>query len=271
MPFRICRICVRHIRKIVENGEKMKNKFDFRSEDGAASVLEAIIVYPLVFLVVIFLVLLGFTYVQKGYLTYHSQHLASYIAKVVCYPGYNYIEEPPYKTGSTAVTVKDIDNAMKQEAPYRYFFGLFGEYTAAKDQKGDIIPQCAEHMAKDYLTKNGFLKSSGGTVDIPASMDFKDSRRVNENGYACSISANTSRVVVYLGQNYVFANFFRMIGVGGAKMTIGSRSTAFITDSLEVVRITDNVFELANFVTGKFGIDTGKITKYIKKVTQNES
>lgn len=249
----------------------MKNKIDLRSEDGAASVMEAVIVYPLVFLVVIFLVLLGFTYAQKGYLTYHSQHLASYIARVVCYPGYNYIESPPYENGGTDIMVKDIDAAMKQEAPYRYFFGLFGEYTAATDQNGDIIPQCAEHMAKEYLAKNGFIKSSGGAVDIPASMDFKDNRRVNQNGYACAISANTSRVVVYLGQNYVFADFFRMIGVGGAKMTIGSRSTAFITDSLEIVRVTDNVFELANFVAGKFGIDTGKIKEYIQKVTQNKS
>lgn len=40
---------------------------DFRSEKGAASVLEATIVFPLVFLVVIFLIFLGLTYAQQSF------------------------------------------------------------------------------------------------------------------------------------------------------------------------------------------------------------
>ncbi len=251
----------------------MKKIARFRSEDGAASILEATIVFPLVFLVVIFLVLMGFTYAQKGFMTYHSSSLASYIAKVICYPGYNYLEAPFYDAEDTTVTLDDIRSAMEAQAPYRYMFGLFGtEYAAAEDVDGsDLIEKCAMQMAQDYLKTHGFLKSSGGTVDIPSGIDFRSEK--NNGGYACAISANTSRVVVYLGQNYVFGNFLRMIGVGGQKMTIFSRTTAFVSDSLEIVRMTDFAFDMVDFVMDKLGIDTSGIDKMkemISKVTKKD-
>ncbi len=252
----------------------MKNKFDIRSEDGAAYVLEAIIIFPLVFLVVIFLVFVGFTYVQQGFLNYHSSEMAAYLAKNICYPGYDYIDEPIYDSGKgKEVTLDNMNKAANAGAPYRYLFGLFGsEYKSAEDNNGDIMPQYAKHMAETYLQNHGFLKSSGGSVDLPSGVKFDKNRTFSSNGYICAVSANTSRVVVYMAQNFVFADFFRMIGIGGKKMVISSQSTSYVTDSLEIVKLTDMAFDVTNFVLGKLGIDTSKLDKIgemIKKVTNN--
>lgn len=249
----------------------MKKMSKFRSEDGAASVLEATIVFPLVFLVVIFLVLVGFTYAQRGVLTYQSSALSHYLAKVICYPGYNYLDTPFYENDNT-VTIDDVSSAMKAQAPYRYLFGLFGtEYSSAEDQNGNnLIKTCTEKMVTDYMQTHSFLKTSGGTVSMPKGVEFGYS--CNQNGYACGVSANTSRVVVYLGQNYVFGNFLRMIGIGGRQIVIDAQSTAFISDSLEIVRMTDMAFDLVNFVMDKLGVDKSKIEnikEMITKVTGN--
>ena len=90
-----------------------------------------------------------------------------------------------------------------------------------------------------------------------------------QNGRSCYISATTSRVSVYLGQYYVFADFFRMIGVGGKRMTITGECTTYVCDTVELVRITDMAFDVVNFVAGKLGLDLDKITDAIQKVTGN--
>lgn len=244
------------------------------SENGAATVLEATIIYPIVCLVTVLLVFVGFTYAQQGFLTYHSQTLSSYLAKTVCYPGYQFIDDP-YHEDEDGVTVDDINKAMKAQAPYRYLFGVFsGQYNAPDDNNEDLIANYVKFMAEDYLTEHGFLKSSGGNVELPDDIsEFTPERIVNKNGYACAIDANTSRVIVYMGQNYMFANFFRMIGFGGRQMVISSKSCAFVSDALEIVRITDMAFDVTDHIAGKLGINTEQISKIgdtIKKFTQGE-
>lgn len=243
------------------------DRLDMRSEKGAATVIEATVIFPLVFLVVIFLIFMGFTYAQKSLLTYHTSQLAAYLSKTISYTGYQYLEEPFYQE-QTPLTISDYDKAMKDQAPYRYLFGLFkDEYTSLEDSNGsNLIQTSAEKMAGEYLSHHGIIKTSGGSVALPADVNF--GTVINNDGYVCAISANTSRVVVYIGQNFVFANFFRMIGIGGRKMTISSRSTAFISDSMEIVRMADMAFDMIRFTEEKIGSDKiGKIKEMIAKVT----
>ena len=249
----------------------MKNKNDIRSEEGAASVLEATIVFPLVFLVVIFLIFMGFTYLQRGVLNFHASQLSNYISKVICYPGYEYIEQPFYEKKHD-VTLNDIKKAMDAQAPYRYLFGLFGtEYSAPTDSNGrELIKTCAEKMAKEYLSEHTIIKAAKGSVSVPSSLD--SGTVIEQNGYICAISDNTSRVTVFLGQNFIFADFFKMIGVGGKSMVISAQSTSFVSDSLEIVRLTDMAFDLTNFAMRKLGINTEQIDhikEMIAKVTNN--
>ena len=250
----------------------MRSKIDFRSENGAAYVMEAVIVYPIVMIAVVFLIMVGMTFAQKSMLQHHANELSTYIAKVIRYPGYQYIEKPFYEGDSDGeVTREMVDNAMKQIDPYRYLFNIIGnQYRAPTDSNGDqVVSECEVQIVK-YLDGHGFLKPAAGAAPKPSSSTYSGVKYAAEqNGRSCYISATTSRVSVYLGQYYVFADFFRMIGVGGKRMTITGECTTYVCDTVELVRITDMAFDVVNFVAGKLGLDLDKITDAIQKVTGN--
>lgn len=245
---------------------------EFRSEKGAASVLEATIIFPIVFIAVIFLIFLGFTYAQRAYLQYHASQLSEYISKAILYPGYQYLEKPFYSNNANSgeVTLEDVNNAMKHNDPYRYFQGLFiSQYKISDVENRDIVETAADKMVGEYLTKHGFLKPSNGSLSKPEKDSFKNANEKTANGFICAISADTSRVSVYIAQNYIFASFFRLIGMGEKYMVISGESTSFINDSVEFVRNTDMIFDAANFLAQKMGIDVDKIKEVIQKITGN--
>lgn len=242
---------------------------ELRSEKGAASVLEAAIVLPVAFIVVILFVFLGFTYVQRAYLQYHASKLSEYISKSILYPGYQYIQHPFYTSSgnNNGVKLDDVNKAMKNNDPYRYLAGLFKSEYKIKDVDGrNIVETSADKMVKEYLTKHGFLKASGGDLKEPNGYTHS----ANDNGFICAISADTSKVSVYIAQNYMFSSFFRMIGMGNKYTTISGQCTSFISDSVEFVRNTDMAFDAANILAEKLGIDVKKIKETIGKITGNE-
>lgn len=249
----------------------MKNYIrELRSEKGAASVLEATIVLPVVFLCVLLLVFLGFTYAQKAFLQYHAARLSAYISKTIVYPGYQNIQKPFYSgSGSSAnVTLQDVNAAMRSKDPYRYLKGLFKTEYVSMDADGRKITEtAADKMVSEYLMSHGFLKADGGSLKKPDTDKFKNAKEKSANGFICAISADTSKVSVYIAQNYMFASFFRMIGMGDKYTTISGQSTAFVNDSVEFVRNTDMVFEAANLLAQKLGIDVEKIKDVIGKIT----
>lgn len=246
---------------------------ELRSEKGAASVLEATIVLPVVFLCVILLVFLGFTYAQRAYLQYHASRLSSYISKTILFPGYQSIQKPFYMSGGSSgnVTLSDVNSAMQSKDPYRYLLGLFKTEYVSIDTEGRNIPKtAADKMVNEYLTSHGFLKADGGPLKKPDNKNFENAIPQTNNGFICAISADTSKVSVYIAQNYMFASFFRMVGMANKHTVISGQSTAFINDSVEFVRNTDMVFDAANLLAQKLGIDVNKIQEVIKKITGNK-
>lgn len=254
---------------------------EFHSEKGAASVLEATIVFPLVFLIVIFLIFLGLTYAQQSFLQYHASRLSSYLAKTVLYPGYQSIETPFYivydgsGAGPKTLQIGDaqMETAMEMYDPYRYLAGLFkNSYTIKDASNRNMVEEAAETMVSSYLTEHGFTKNGGGDVVDPSMVElFKFGSTKTSDGIKCVIAADTSKVSVYLAENYRFSTFFRMIGIGGRLMTINGQCTSFITDSVEFIRNVDMVFDAADFLAKKLGIDIDKINNVIKKITGNKS
>ena len=230
----------------------MKKKFDFKSEDGAAEVLEAVIIYPIVLVAVIFLILWGFTYVQRGYLQYASSQLSGYLSKVAAYPGYDMIEVPFYKT-QDKTQLDAVNSAMKVHNPYRYFFGL------DKNMK-EITEACRTNMADDFIQNRGFLKANEGEVPVPSDFTGSAYQSKGKKGYVCAINTKTGFARVYIAQNYIFADFFSLIGLGGRKMTLYGDSLQYLGDSVEVVRVTDFACDTINYVLESTGIK-GKIDK----------
>lgn len=240
----------------------MKKLFmKIRSEEGAANVVEAIIVYPIVFLAVAFLLILGFTYVQEGFLNYESQKLSDYLAKVVIYPGYANIERPDYAGTENTVSIGDLNAAMQKNTPYRYMFGIFGSETGIEDHNSkDLAAEYARYMAKEYLSEHGYLKSYSGKITVPEEFGPEHTIVNSEDGYACAIRATTSQVEVYLAQNYIFGRFFSMIDMGNKRIVVSAKGISAVSDSLEIVKTTDMSVDMVTFLGNLLGFDASKIT-----------
>jgi len=240
----------------------MKKKIDFKSEDGAALVLEAVIVYPIALVAVMFLILWGVTFLQRGYLQYCSSQLSSYIAKTIVYPGYEKIDAPFYETSSSTI-LSAVNSAMEVHNPYRYLFGLDGEIKT-------IIEKSKTEMTDNYMPDKGFIRAAEGLgVKIPDDLKGYDYQSPKKNGYTCAISAKSGFARVYIGQNYVFADFLRMLGLGGKKMVIYGDSLQYMSDSVELVRVTDWAFDTVEMILEKTGLDQklNQIKAAIDKIT----
>ena len=244
-------------------------KINLRSEEGAATVLEAMIVYPIVLLAVVFLVFMGFINVQKGFMQHCADELSTYIAKVIRYPGYDKLQNSFMDEDNSPITIAEMNTAAKQIEPYRYLFNLGKDYSQSGSSSSDVIPDNAKKIVVDYLKKHGFLKAEPGTAPQPKTNLGSKAVSEQSGGRRCTISANTSRVVVYLGQNFIFADFFRMIGIGGKKVAITGQSTAYVCDSVEIMRVTDCAFDAANFLLGKLGVDLSNVKEALAKFTGN--
>lgn len=237
------------------------------SESGAASLIEAIIIFPIVFLCVVFLIFSGFTFVQRAVLQSTADRISQYISKCIAYPGYGEIIDPFYGVppGQTLDKGRTLDDriaaAMKESDPYRYVAGFFGLNSDTKD-----VPAAAEAALLDgkYLESISFLQPDGATPLI-AGMD-------PESGYICVISADTSNVTVYLGQYYIFADFFRMIGMNGKKQILSGKSTSNVADVPEMIRLVDFSFDTVEDIILAVGGDKGAaLIEKIKNAMQTIS
>ena len=246
----------------------MKEKL--KSEAGAANIIEAIIILPVVFLCVFFLLFSGLTFVQRAILQSNADRLAQYISKCISYPGYSEIIDPFYGEKKEATMSDRITAAMEISDPYRYMLGWLGLNGTAKE-----MPEKAttEMIDNGYLKSVSFIVPKDDTVIYPAELEnmYNDTG----DGYICAITANTSTVTVYLGQNYVFAEFFRMIGMGGKRQMLFGKSTSNVTDVPEMVRLVDFSFETIESMITTFGGENGvdfvqKVKDTIKKISGNE-
>lgn len=242
----------------------------FASESGAAAIIEATIIFPIVFLCVIFLIFSGFTFVQKAVLQSTADRLSEYIARCIAYPGYNEIVDPFYEPAKSTDLNTRIGEAMKVSDPYRYVAGIFGLYSETKKMSQSATKAMLDN---GYLKSVSFLKPSSQNVEYPP--ELASLKPQTKDGYVCAISASTSRITVYLGQNFIFADFFRMIGLNGKKQMIYGKSTSNVTDVPEMVRLVDFSFDTVENVVNAIGGDKGaalieKIKTAIRTISSNK-
>lgn len=216
------------------------------SETGSASVIEAIIIYPITFLCIVFLIFSGFTFLQRAMLQATADRVSEYISRCIAYPGYNEIIDPFYDSETVAANKNRtlgnrIETAMSISDPYRYVCGIFGLNRDTKD-----IPA----QAQKSLIENGYLKSISFIVPKDETIVYKGVS--SENGYVCIISANTSTITVTLAQHYVFADFFKMIGMNGRQQVLLGKSSSSVMDASEMIRLVDFSYDTVKMIFGRF-------------------
>ena len=194
--------------------------------------------------------------------------MADYYAKVVQYPGYQYIEAPLTVGKHTDGELDRVNKAMEVHNPYRYLFGLFN---SVDDGIGTTVVNDVTGMVNTYLPSHSFLKADKrSTPDLPDGFrPLSDKASPSANGYICAVSISNSHVKVFVGQRYIFSRMFNMIGMGNKYTNITATATMFTNDSTEFIRNCDFIFSTVDMIIEKTGFDTQKITDVVNLFTGN--
>ena len=217
-----------------------------RNQSGAALVVEAVVIYPLVILCLFFLLYMGLIIIQSSVLNSIAQKMALVAAREVAYPGYLTLAgDDAFATAGvemkTNSTIKlDFEtNNVKVEA-YRYW-SKDPLSSAAKDKITSLISD----------PKNGLVKSQS----------LLDLGKV-EAKVTCSNYAVTQFVTVTIEQEILNNDVFRFFGIENP--TISARAVASVNDSDEFVRDVDLVIDAVDWLAKKLGINIAELRSKVE-------
>ena len=223
--------------------EKMK------SENGAASIIEMTLIFPLVIMILMFLIYLG-AYIYDNVTIYNnSQMIAVAVSREVSVPGY----EKFYENGGITTkadfnwndgyspTPEIINSIMGVHKPYRYW---------TQKMIDDVTVTSMEKALKNIVSTRSFLVSADVTCDI----------KVKNHYLSQTVEVNVKRKINT-------PKFFDYIGFKSS-WDIDITATAVVSDSSEFVRNTDMVFDLANYLLEEIKIGGKSVNEQIANFKQ---
>ena len=189
-----------------------------KDERGAAPIVEAALVYPIVIIVVVFMIYYGMYVYESSVIHDMAGTTAVMASKSVSFPGYEYLGES-YVYGDHSdegeITPDRVKKAYETMKPYRYIF---------KNEINDRFSDSLIEKSEDMLLK---------TEDIQ-----------------CSITSQRHKVTVKLEKKVTMPQLFEFIGLNDS-YRIKATSTALISDPAEFVRNTDITANLLGFLSQK--------------------
>lgn len=211
-------------------------KIDLKSEKGEA-VIEATLVYPIVFFVTGFIILFGL-YQMQGVLEYScAQYIANYTTKLITEPGYeNYGE----------IDNNDIDfksvNIFSDERD-KFSAGIYRRINYSGVSKDNM-----KNRLENMVNSSKLLKID----NTDCSVKFK--RTI----------LNTT-IIVTVKDSIEMPGFLRYIGLDN-KWERSVTATAVVTDPAEFIRNFDMAQDAITYVLDKLGLGD-KIEPLLEKVT----
>ena len=201
----------------------------YRDDAGAVQVIEMTMIFPLVLLVMAFLIYLG-SYVMQSVTIYNdAQRIAVIAAREAQIPGYENLysnggitTKADFNWSSDYVPGKDMINAiMEVHDPYRYW----GNQFLTKSNEENL-----ESELERIISQNSFLASSDVTCDIQTSNNV-----LNQTIKVHVVKrVNAPEILKHLGLT--------------STMDIDVTATAVVSDSSEFIRNTDMVVDLATYL-----------------------
>ena len=232
-----------------------------KDERGAALIIEMSLIFPLVLLVMCFLLYVGF-YILQGTIIYNTaQRIAVIAAREAALPGYEVFYDennlpaqtdfnwPKATNAENVVTVivpgkEKIDKFAAEHDPYRYV----GNGFLAKSEADSL-----ENSLRALVNKTSFLKESRLDCQITTKNNV-----INQTVHV--------RVIKYIDA----PAFLQSLGVVD-NINIDITATAIVADPAEFIRNTDTVFDVVDFICEdvKIGGSTinEKIAFYKQKLT----
>lgn len=211
-------------------------------EDGSAQLVEAAIIYPIVFLFIFVLIYIGLFVLQFMTVSAYAQKIAMLASREVAYPGYiDLVSGDVYKTAAVEADlgkdgnfdnkiVINFDPKQAKVAAYRYWGGN------ALSNGGTF-----ENILKEMTKKNSIIAPKG---EVTAKVECKN----------------------YFVTQYVIATVsqplmdFPILDFFGIKTpTVSSSVQASVNDADELVRNVDFAADAVEVLAKKLGIDVAGI------------
>lgn len=204
--------------------------YDFRRNDtGAAQVIEMTLIFPLVLMVLGFLIFMG-SYIMQGVEIYNdAQRIAVAASREVGAPGYSKLYGTQGVTSyadfnwadGTQPDIALINEMMKEHKPYRYW----GNELLSRDKKTSL-----ENNLERLVRNSSFLAPS-----------YVDCNIVPINNYL------NQQVQVTVVKTVATPQFIRVLGLTNA-LDIKVTATAVVGDPAEFIRNTDMVFDMTEYL-----------------------
>jgi len=185
----------------------------YKSEKGAVQIVEATFVFPIMFIILFFLIYMGNAYYVKAQV--------ESVVETYAIEGAGYCADPILETIKKTGSVPSLSNLKTQ--PYRYIFGGMN----------DIESEIGRKVESEI---NG--KSSSFFRNMKPKLKTSSSNIAKFNNY---VVYSTFSVEV----EYVVEFPIRFMGADAPPMlTINSRSEVPVNDTAEFIRNTDMVIDL---------------------------
>lgn len=211
-------------------------KEKLNSERGAAMVIEMTLIFPLVLLVIAFLIYLGCYVMQSVSIYNDAQRIAVIAAHEAQMPGYeNFFSNGGITTKADfnwpddySPTKSVIDAIMDIHDPYRYWTGSFVKKSNLSTLETEL---------QNLISDNAFLTGSNVTCTIETSNNVLN-----------------QLIRVNVVKNVSVPGIFSLLGLESS-MDIDITAVAVVSDPGEFVRNTDMVADLASYLWNelKFG------------------
>lgn len=217
-----------------------------RSEDGAVQIVEMTLVFPLVLLVVGFLIYLG-SYIMQSIIIYNdAQRVAVAASREISFPGYY-----EYLAGNTISNKADLDWEEGKTPEIGSINEIMSIHKQYRYWSSDLIEESNKSSMEEALKR--LVKNS--SLLVSSDVECK----INTNNYILS-----QQVQVNVTKHISLPSLFKIFGFED-RISIDVTATAVAVDPAEFIRNTDIVFDVKDYLfeSLKFGKNNQSINELI--------
>ncbi|MCQ2417722.1 MAG: hypothetical protein MJ071_07920 [Oscillospiraceae bacterium] len=229
-----------------------------RNEKGA-ELIEAVLIYPVVFLCIGLLLYLGIYILQYMTVSAYAQKMAFLAAREISHPGYiEMITDNEAAYGTAAVEMADVDVTQEKNDNNELQIAWVNIPTQTKK----AIDTAYRFWKPDPIsdTKGEYEKILKSLVDKNSLMKSKDNTKVTITSKNYVVA---QYVIVEAEQDLIDFSLLKAFGVETPKVKVQAMASA--TDIDEFIRNTDLVFDALKVLAKKLGIKADKLKSVLDK------
>lgn len=224
-----------------------------KKEDGAAQLIEAAIIYPIVFLCIFFLIYIGLFILQSMTVSAYAQKVALLASREIAYPGY----------------IEMVSGGNNSYSPYSNS-AVEGDETLRSTIKLETNPKEVQARAYRYWSSDPIKGNTSGLEKILKTMINNNSIIAAENDVQVKITADNYFIVQYVTVevSQPLMKFPVLDYLGIKTPTVSATATASVNDTDEFVRNVDFVTDALESLANKLGINVSDIKDKIAKAKE---